>query len=429
MAIQVNNGVTNVKGTPGAITDSIGNQPSALDIANGTIYIAPDVPAIYTNDNGTWKLLSGGGGGGGLLTADNGLTANSSTNVQLGGTLIKTTLIDVDDNIFQIKNAFTSIIYTDSNNLVGINTVTPLFKLDVDGEIRSNTGVRISVNPSKTGIYPYDPYGGGLDFYTASNRIATFRLTNPGGQFYIFDASHIYDDSLPELSTASMVIKGSVIPKGINDVPIIQLLINPSYDQTPSGNLWGTGTLRGIYYNPTIASLNTSTHIAIETTSGDILLDNFNLLNVTGNNSQVFKIDTSTIDLYSGASGLNINASLGVTTIGDTTSFGSGTNIQIFDTSGLIQTIYFGAVNGLYIGIVQGEYKIGGFWGGSNLTYIEIDDYNQFMNFRNAAGRYNYNNMPSYADNSAALAAGLVVGDLYRHDGLLESQDQLRIVH
>lgn len=63
MAIQINNGVTNIKNTPGAITDVIANLPSALDVANGTIFFAPDAFSIYSNYNGTWVLLSGGGGG------------------------------------------------------------------------------------------------------------------------------------------------------------------------------------------------------------------------------------------------------------------------------------------------------------------------------------------------------------------------------
>lgn len=84
-------GVANFLNTPAAITDIIGNQMPAIDVPNGTIYIAPDVPAIYTNDNGTWVQLSGGGGGG-SSTGINGL--NGTTNIGLGGTLLNTTFID-----------------------------------------------------------------------------------------------------------------------------------------------------------------------------------------------------------------------------------------------------------------------------------------------------------------------------------------------
>ncbi|NBX97440.1 hypothetical protein EBQ81_01050, partial [bacterium] len=152
---------------------------------------------------------------------------------------------------------------------LGIGTASPAYKLDVNGEIYTNTGIRVSVTNTKTGIYPYDNFGGGLDFYAANNRLATFRLTNPGGQFYMFDAGHTYNNSLPQLATASMRVKGDVSPTGPNSVNITQLLIDPQYTQEPSGNLWGTGILRGILYNPIVTSLNTSPHVAFENVSGD----------------------------------------------------------------------------------------------------------------------------------------------------------------
>jgi len=163
---------------------------------------------------------------------------------------------------------------TSGNTLIGYSTSTEItpFKLEVNGEISTVTGVRIAANRVETGIYPYDAFGGGLTFYAADNNLATFRLTNPGGQFYIFDAGHTYDNSFPQLPTASMVIQGNVSPTGPNSVPITQLLINPSYNQTPDGIPRGTGTLRGIYYAPSELDLNTSPHIAFENTTGNVLL-------------------------------------------------------------------------------------------------------------------------------------------------------------
>jgi len=470
-----NNRVTlNIKGNFSYTTDDIsGGGVLSIDSGTGAVDITNynDFQINYT----LLFLNTGGSGTSGLLTADNGLTANSSTNVQLGGTLIKTTLIDVDDNIFQIKNAFTSIIYTDSNNLVGINTITPVFNLDVNGIINTNNGVNIATNGAKTGFYGN---ANTLDIWTGNNKIATWGLANVGGTLYDHFMSWVYTTGFTGESSAFRIASG-LTSTGTNNASLSQLLINPSYAQ----QTFGTGTLRGIYYNPIIGTLNGSTHIAIATTSGDILLDNFNLLNVTGNNSQVFKIDTSTIDLYSGASGLNINASLGVTSIGDVNSYGQATNIQIFDQSGIIQTIFAQYANGFYLNFANGNHlfgdytgnisqtylnidalaatsllfsnvielkgyngnggnagfssnsnngftTIGDFNGTGNATYIEIDDINQKMNFRNASGTYNFGDMPVYTDNTDALAHGLILGDIYRHGGVLgESQDQLRIVH
>jgi hypothetical protein len=55
---------------------------------------------------------SGGGGGGGFTTADNGLTANTATNVRLGGTLIQNTTIDGDSYRLDIfSNSLTPSSY------------------------------------------------------------------------------------------------------------------------------------------------------------------------------------------------------------------------------------------------------------------------------------------------------------------------------
>jgi hypothetical protein len=47
----------------------------------------------------------------------------------------------------------------------------------------------------------------------------------------------------------------------------------------------------------------------------------------------------------------------------------------------------------------------------------------------NYLARYNFSNIPVFANNTTAIANGLQVGDLYRHDNPLEAGDQLRIVH
>lgn len=473
MGITLPVGVANNLNTPGAITDLIANQPSALDIANGTIYIAPDVPAIYTNDNGTWKSLSGGGGGGGLLTADNGLTSNSSTNVQLGGTLIANTSIDVDGSLYEIRNG-ANLLFDIINDKIGINTINPLFKLDVNGSGRiGNLEINTSSNANYTGV--------GIKV-TGTDKTFQLQGTQKGDINTMFQfASYGGNSEMIDLTnTDSGIIR---IYSGFN-IPNIPNLagnviwLSPTYDFTNNKITEFTGCIvRGLFYNPTIIDLTGTTNVAIETTSGDILLDGFTLLNVTGNNAQVFKIDTSTIDLYSGASGLNINASLGLTTIGDTTSQGNATNIQIFDQSAIIQSIFAGAANGLYVNLANGSYYFGDYASIINASYLHIDanggtstlfsniitlsggggsgffmdlalsrtiigDYanvgnNSFLKVDDSQGKISLNttnglvnisNIQAYQDNAAALAAGLVVGDLYRASGS-GFNDFLLIVH
>jgi hypothetical protein len=243
------------------------------------------------------------------------------------------------------------------NTLIGYSTppLTP-FKLEVNGEISTVTGVRIASNRTKTGIYPYDSYGGGLDFYAANSRLATFRLTNPGGQHYLFDAGHTYDNSFSQLSTASMVIQGSVSPTGPNSVPITQLLINPTYAQTPSGIPRGTGTLRGIYYSPTVTSLNTSAHVAFENVTGNVLLGTTSgNVGIKNNNPQYtldlegsanFKLadNTPAVPYANKLSVRNGTLRLGFTLDANYTF----RYIQFTDETDLVENFMFGATKGLY---------------------------------------------------------------------------------
>jgi hypothetical protein len=296
MAIIINNGVENIEGTPGAISGVFSDRPAAPDLAEGTLYFSTDTTTIYQVNNGAWIVYTGGGGGGvsavtgtkpitssGGATPDISISQSTATtdgylnfqdwntfNNKVGGSGVATRVAfwSATNQISSNTNLF----WDNTNNRLALGTNTPLFQLHATGEILTNTGVRIAVNSSKTGVYPYDNFGGGLSFWAGANNIATFRLTNPGGQLYFFNAPHTYNNSLPQLPTSSVNIKGSISPTGVNSVDITQLLINPDIDQTPSGNLWGSGTLRGVYFNPNIANLNTSQLIAFESTAGDVIM-------------------------------------------------------------------------------------------------------------------------------------------------------------
>ena len=383
MGIVLPVGVANYLGTPAAITDSIANQPSALDIANGTIYIAPDVPAIYTNDNGTWKSLSGGGGGGGLLTADNGLTANSSTNVQLGGTLLDTTYIYGNAKDFYLYG-FTNASLANNNGLglyIENDTVTINTKPNSEsgflfvegqsirlGDLISQNGLpsiwidqqknSIQLNANNTGLFADGMLG--ITYLGDSN--------DQGNRtkFLVYDGAN-------EISST-----WNGDPNGI--------YINFQYKLFQFGEYFG---------NILYLDLNTD-----QKKFGLIKDADYDGIELSFN-SRNYKFG----NIYTG----------------------SGTHLQIDDGNSFVNFNYQNTPNGLQFDYLTGQYNFGGF--NVNLTYIQIDDGAQLMNFRNASGKYNFGDMPSYTDNADALANGLVSGDLYRHNGPLESQDQLRIVH
>lgn len=62
MSITINNGVSNIKATPGIIADDYANIPAATNVATGTIFIDTVGLMIYRSEAGGWFALGGGGG-------------------------------------------------------------------------------------------------------------------------------------------------------------------------------------------------------------------------------------------------------------------------------------------------------------------------------------------------------------------------------
>jgi len=114
MSIILNNGVQNVKNTPGIIQDSSINLPLATSVANGTVFIDNDSLNILINKNGIWTLLYASGSTPTLqqvLTAGN--TATDKT-IIIDNTIqgLLTTIGDgfngmtVDDNNAQVYGQY-----------------------------------------------------------------------------------------------------------------------------------------------------------------------------------------------------------------------------------------------------------------------------------------------------------------------------------
>jgi hypothetical protein len=155
-----------------------------------------------------------------------------------------------------------SQIFDDGTN-VGVGTATPAYKLDVNGEINTNQGIRIGTNNAKTGFY-----GGSniIDFFAGNNKLSTWGLASVGGTY--FDNFPTFTYNTGDVGITNIIkIRGNAVSNSSNNAGVTQLNISPTYTQ----QTFGTGILRGIYYNPSLGSggINTSTHIAFENTSGD----------------------------------------------------------------------------------------------------------------------------------------------------------------
>jgi len=185
------------------------------------------------------------------------------------------------------STALTDSSIFDNGTSVGIGTATPdaLYKLQVSGTIATTGGINLDTNPAfaKTGFY-----SGGNQFtiWAGNNQLGTYRLNGALAGSYFehtagFNNTGLYTGTQNIWRLAGNVT-ATVAPNTMNST---QLLINPTYSQ----GTFGSGILRGVYYNPTITSLNTSQHRAWENTSGDIIHGNL----ATGGVDEMVTVDTS----------------------------------------------------------------------------------------------------------------------------------------
>jgi len=185
---------------------------------------------------------------------------------------------------------------------VGINTTTPAYKLDVNGEINTNQGIRIGTNGAKTGFY-----GGAniIDFFAGENKISTWGLTAVGGSYFDYFPSFTYNTGDAGI-TNILKIRGNATSNSANNAGVTQLDISPTYTQ----QTFGTGTLRGIYYNPSLASggINTSKHIAFESASGNVVMKGLKTSSSTTDSIAIWINDTLSKAPY--PSGVQIDTTL-----------------------------------------------------------------------------------------------------------------------
>ena len=104
-----------------------------------------------------------------------------------------------------------------------------------------------------------------VDMFVGNNNVARWFLVGNGtGAFY--DLFGTFNPASGTGTGSAIKLRTTVAALGANAKNYYQLEIVPTYTQ----GVLGTGTLAGVYYNPTINSLNTSTHYAWWSTSGGI---------------------------------------------------------------------------------------------------------------------------------------------------------------
>jgi hypothetical protein len=229
------------------------------DLVKDTMATLRDVRNSGGGGSGTvTSVATGYGLSGGTITTSGTLVADTSVS-GLSGKYVRISDTSSLPNYWSRSGNYTyAKASTDS---VGIGTSSPAYKLDVNGTINGDA-INLQ-NGVKTGIYGSP---NALNFWAGGNKLSTYTIVgNVPGSYFTHDLPFINSASSSGTQNA-WEISSSVTPNGANSMIHNQILIDPVYNQST----FGTGAIRGIYYNPTVTSLNSSAHFAWESTSGGI---------------------------------------------------------------------------------------------------------------------------------------------------------------
>jgi len=230
MAIKFNNGIVNVKGTPGVITDTLANRPNANTVLIGTVFFSTDNNVIYqVHTIGAiqgWAVM--GGGGGGTQNLDNVLyqggqfTSDRTSNLNNYGWELQN--IDYFNiNTFSQNNwSFT----TNSLKFYGnvIDYVNNLFSIDyTSGECTFGdfsgqfNGTHMNVNVSGHNIY-FAPDGyGSLLVESLKCKLGDYAFIVNGTQLLVDDSSKVINMNFGSHNYFNANTLSSFIYFGIGD--------------------------------------------------------------------------------------------------------------------------------------------------------------------------------------------------------------------
>lgn len=213
------------------------------------------------------------------FTSAPAMTITSGSNVGIGTTTSAYKLETSGSGISGSLNVDNTLYVSGGYVSVGTNNigagVTPTSNFGTNKEIYANGGFNVG-NPNSLSYVKTGMYAGSsndLKFWSGNSQIVT--MTYVGGTGTSADSLKIaesYNASSGTGTVSALRIIGSTQPAGANSVNYNQIYITPAYSQSV-----GTGAIRGIYYNPSIQTLGSSTHTAIETTSGNIIFGGNNI--------------------------------------------------------------------------------------------------------------------------------------------------------
>ena len=226
------------------------------------------------------------------FTAANGITKDSTV-FRIGGSLNQNTAINLSDRNLYISRILgdTAVRFSsDGKVLIGTTDSTEAHRFRVSGNSRigflqitnggnaTNTGQGIRIDGVDRSFV--------LQGSSGDNAVDMFRFTNW--------TSDTTTSPLTNNSKGVVRIYGGFRLPNTTNLSGNVLWITPRYNFTDAAHTTST-TVRGVYYNPTVASISGVRHIAYENTTGS------NLLNSTSGNTRIgysandttFKLDVN----------------------------------------------------------------------------------------------------------------------------------------
>jgi len=195
---------------------------------------------------------------------------------------------------------------------VGINTTTPAYKLDVNGDGRFISSVTALSNGHRFG---------NLEINTSSNAGQTgqgIKITGGDATFQLQGSPKAIESMFKFAPYANDTNKTNLTNNNTGIIKVNGGFTNPNVPNLSGNTLWLTpdynfmrnlqsGTkVRGIYYNPNVDSISNTTHIAFESTSGKVVMKGLKTSNSTTDSIAIWINDTLSKAPYpSGGGGID----------------------------------------------------------------------------------------------------------------------------
>jgi hypothetical protein len=242
MGFSYNVNVLNQKGSPALYTDTFANRPN-FGYA-GRLFIANDTSAIYEDTGTAWVLIANVSSGAGTLqqVTTNGNTSNVGISITAGGlstNSLTDTALTLGSVLFSgaaglVTQDNAAFFWDDTNNRLGLNTVTPSNTLDVHF---AGSGSSIGINNTA---------GNPATIVFANTGVNKWRIGNTAGN--TFDIINVFTAT----SAISVNIAGNVVTL-IGALNGTSAVFSSTITSQTNGSTFGNSAISG---NPLIIKAN-----------------------------------------------------------------------------------------------------------------------------------------------------------------------------